>query len=71
MPKMRHRPLLLSLGYIGGTEVFLPEQWGSATKANVDVHVAWLRTHGDSYDKQNLPSLIIPPNVYILLNFKS
>ena len=27
---------------IGGKEVYLLEQWGSATKANVDAHVAWL-----------------------------
>ena len=39
---------------IGTTQVFLLEKWGSATKANVDAHVAWLRTNGDSFDKQNL-----------------
>ena len=39
---------------INGTEVFLLEQWGSATKANVDTHVASLRVNGDTYDKQNL-----------------
>ena len=39
---------------VGGNEVYLLDQWGSATKANVDAHVAWLRTHGDAFDKQNL-----------------
>jgi hypothetical protein len=39
---------------IDGTEVFLLEKWGKATKENVDAHVTHLRNNGDEYDLQNL-----------------
>jgi hypothetical protein len=39
---------------IDGTEVFLLEKWGKATKVNVDAHVTYLLAHGDEYDHKNL-----------------
>jgi hypothetical protein len=39
---------------IDGTEVFLLEKWGKATKENIKNHVAFLRSDGDEYDSQNL-----------------
>jgi hypothetical protein len=39
---------------VGGTEIFLLEKWGKATKENVDVHVQRLRTLNDPYDLTNL-----------------
>jgi hypothetical protein len=39
---------------IDGTEVFLLEKWGKATKENVDTHITYLRANGDAYDQQNL-----------------
>jgi hypothetical protein len=39
---------------INGSQVFLIEKWGMATKEYIKTHVAFLRTSGDEYNEQNL-----------------